>query len=74
MEAAGYEAMIYFNCDVGYQKYDLSKILGYKFWFAQYGVATPTFYYGFDIWQYSSSGSVDGIPGRTDMNIEYIKR
>ena len=29
----------------------------------------PWLYYDFRMWQYTSSGSVAGIPGRADMNI-----
>jgi len=68
---AGYDPMIYFNAYLGYIKYDLSKILGYKFWLAQYK-DTPDFYYDFQMWQYSSSGKVPGISGSVDMNIYFI--
>ena len=30
------------------------------------------FYYDFDIWQYTSGGSVAGIEGRVDMNIHFL--
>lgn len=68
IEKAGYEAMIYFNTYAGYMKYDLSEINDYDFWFAQYQ-SKPNFYYGFDMWQYTSSGHVDGIVGNVDLNI-----
>ena len=62
--------MVYFNKHVGYTKYDLSTIKDNYFWFAQYA-GTPDFYYDFDIWQYTSSGRVDGIKGDVDMNISF---
>ncbi|SHI23065.1 Listeria/Bacterioides repeat-containing protein [Sporobacter termitidis DSM 10068] len=68
--AAGYTPMIYFNMSLGYLKYDLSAVQDYKFWLAQY-TATPTFYYDFQMWQYTSSGTVDGIPGNVDMDISF---
>jgi lysozyme len=43
----------------------------YPLWIANYGVSEPMLPAGwrrYTIWQYSASGSVDGIPGRTDMN------
>lgn len=43
----------------------------YPLWIANYGVAEPMLPGGwrrYVIWQYSASGTVDGIPGRTDMN------
>ncbi|MDP4152246.1 MAG: GH25 family lysozyme [Bacillota bacterium] len=65
---AGYKPMIYFNSYEGYVKYDLSRVLKYDFWFAQYS-QKPSFYYNYQMWQYASSGKVDGISGLVDMNI-----
>lgn len=41
------------------------------FWLANYtrNSAPTTFRYHFDMWQYSSSGYVDGIPGNVDLDI-----
>ena len=68
---AGYTPMIYFNAHVGYTKYDLSKIMQYDFWLAEYRTA-PEFYYDFQLWQYTSSGSVDGVEGKVDMDISFV--
>ncbi len=68
IQAAGYEPMIYFNAYAGYVKYDLSEILDYPFWFAQYK-SQPDFYYNFQMWQYTSSGRVDGIQGNVDLDV-----
>ena len=62
--------MIYFNSYQGYVKYDLSKLLDHSFWFAQYQ-AQPSFYYDFQMWQYSSKGKVAGVSGVVDMNHVY---
>ena len=70
IQEAGYESMIYFNSYQGYVKYDLSKLLDHSFWFAQYQ-AQPSFYYDFQMWQYSSKGSVPGIQGEVDMNLYF---
>ena len=70
--AAGYEAMVYFNPSEGYSQYDLSKLMDYPFWLAQYN-SRPTFYYDFDMWQYTSSGRVSGISGNVDMNIRFFR-
>ncbi|HKG20107.1 MAG TPA: glycoside hydrolase family 25 protein [Candidatus Limnocylindrales bacterium] len=43
----------------------------YPLWIANYEVSEPQLPAGwrrYAIWQYSASGSVDGIPGRTDLN------
>lgn len=68
IESKGYEAMIYFNKRLGLLKYNLADIKDYGFWYAQF-YDVPEFYYNFDMWQYSSTGKVDGIEGEVDMNI-----
>ncbi len=76
MEREGYQPMIYFNRYGGYRSYDLSQMLDYQFWFAQYLSTTkfPTFYYDFDMWQYTSKGRVDGIQGDVDVNLYLMKQ
>ncbi len=64
----GYQPMIYFNKRLGLLKYNLADLTEYGFWYAQY-YDYPEFYYKFDIWQYSSTGNVDGIEGDVDLNI-----
>ncbi len=71
IENAGYETVIYFNRELGYFNYDLSKINNYHFWLAEY-FSTPSFYYDYKIWQYTDSGSVDGIEGAVDINISLV--
>ena len=44
--------------------------MAYPFWVAQY-TDTPTFYYDFDMWQYSSTGRVPGIQGNVDLDIRF---
>lgn len=68
MADEGYMPMIYFTSYIGYVKYDLSKVLDYEFWYAQYS-DKPSFYYDYQMWQYTSGGTVDGISGNVDMNI-----
>ena len=41
-----------------------------KSWLAQYN-DVPTFYYHFDMWQYSDQGMVDGIDGAVDLNLYF---
>lgn len=65
---AGYTPVIYFNQDAGYLDYDLDLLGDYGFWLAEYRSA-PTFYYHFDLWQYTSKGRVPGIEGDVDLNL-----
>ncbi len=67
---AGYEPMIYFNQDVGYQTYQLDQLDDYDFWLAEYN-KLPSFYYHFDLWQYTHRGSVPGIEGSVDLNLDF---
>ncbi len=68
IESKGYKAMIYFNKRLGLLKYNLADLNKYGFWYAQY-YDVPEFYYKFDMWQYSCTGTVDGVNGEVDMNI-----
>ncbi len=68
IEAGGYRAMIYFNTYIGLALYNLADIMSYDFWYAGY-TSVPKFYYDFAMWQYWSSGQIDGIPGKVDMNL-----
>lgn len=67
----GYEPMVYFNGYCGYIKMDLRQLTDYGFWFAEY-TGTPSCIYHFQMWQYSSTGKVDGISGNVDMNICFV--
>lgn len=71
IQQAGYTPMIYFNSYAGYVKYDLSQLTDYDFWFAQYR-SQPDFYYNIQMWQYTSSGRVDGISGNVDRNVRLL--
>ncbi len=71
IEMAGYDPMVYLNKSMGYGFYNLSALDGYPLWIAEYEKA-PSFYYNFDVWQYTASGSVDGIEGDVDINMSFI--
>lgn len=71
IQAAGYTPMVYANPDMLNNHLNATEISNqYLIWLANY--TTQTSYTGkFDYWQYSSSGAVDGITGRVDMNFFY---
>ncbi len=78
IEAAGYDPMVYVSKYVGYNKFNLPQLSRYPIWFPEYKSAAservfPAFYYQVDTWQFSSSCSVDGIGGRVDANIQFIR-
>lgn len=73
VKAKGFKAGVYANQN-WFQNYLDVKALhdaGYSIWCAKYSTEEPKIAAPFDIWQYSSSGSVDGINGRVDMNNMY---
>ncbi len=71
VEDAGFQAGVYFNQHAGYYSYNLDALEGYSFWLAEYSAA-PTFYFRFDLWQYSAAGSVPGIQGDVDRNLYFL--
>lgn len=64
----GYNTMLYSPSRELYFKYDLSRLADIDIWYCEYS-DVPTFYYQFSMWQYSSTGKVDGIDADVDMNI-----
>lgn len=67
---AGYKPGIYASKSWYNSKLDMSQLSTYNIWVAQY--STSCTYAGrYDIWQYTSSGSIPGINGRVDLNIGY---
>ncbi len=67
---AGYTPAVYFNQDMGYLTYDLAQLTEFSFWLAEYD-EKPDFYYGFDMWQYTHTGTVEGIQGSVDWNLSF---
>jgi len=78
IEEEGYDAMIYAGQYVSYMKYDQGAIAKYLSWYPEYKsekseILAPTFYYQMDYWQFSSNCTVDGIGGRVDGNIQFLR-
>lgn len=68
IKEAGYTPMIYGNLKTFMLMVDLEQLEEYEKWFAYY--RTPLYFpYEFSIWQYTSTGSVNGIKGDVDLNI-----
>ncbi len=73
----GYRAGVYSNYNYFLQNLEPERLSGYSLWVADYVspsfvptlVYNPTdFPYPYDIWQYTSSGRIQGISGRCDLN------
>ena len=72
----GYTAMLYANPDWLYNYIDISQLSSYDLWLAHYtgSVDNPSSYSGtYTMWQYTSTGSVNGVNGNIDKNICYKK-
>ena len=74
LKKSGYSKVgVYANKNWLTNKLDASKLSKYNIWLAHYTVGgNQTDYSGkYDMWQYTSSGTVQGIIGRVDMNYCY---
>lgn len=65
--------MIYSNMLWEAYKLDLERLAAYPVWYADYE-PLPQTPYDFFMWQYSNSGTVDGIRGAADLNIQFIEK
>lgn len=65
---AGYSAGVYSYASWFYNSLNYANISKYRIWIAQYRDSLD-FKYRYDIWQYTSTGKVNGVPGNVDMNV-----
>jgi len=86
VKAAGYTPMIYSDVKFFTMKMEIERLENYKKWYANYnglsigeemsiwGYNNPfMFPYEFNIWQYSNSGSLEGINGGVDFDVLFEK-
>jgi GH25 family lysozyme M1 (1,4-beta-N-acetylmuramidase) len=71
LDKAGYYAANYTNLDYYQNYFDDAKLQNYDLWLAHYGVNKKSVDRA-NIWQYSETGSVDGITGKVDLNYCYV--
>lgn len=70
MESLGYYVSIYGSEISGFKdRMDVSQLVPYDKWVARYGKKQPTLKHG--LWQYTSSGKIDGIKTFVDMDYSY---
>ncbi len=69
--SAGYQAGIYASKTWFEDKLNMGAIGSYRIWLAQYA-AQPTYKSKYDMWQYSSKGTISGIKGNVDLNWSYM--
>lgn len=70
VKEAGYTPMIYANMEMWSVLIDMAAFEDVEKWFAYY---EPSLYFPYEyaIWQYSDTGTVDGISEKVDMNISF---
>ncbi len=68
---AGYYPMIYANKSWLENNLYTSQLSQYDVWMAQFA-STATYKGNFNIWQYTSTGSVSGIKGNVDRNVGLV--
>ena len=72
---SGYTPILYGNKNDLTNRFDTDKIVssvsGCKVWLAQYN-DNETYSGNYNMWQYSSTGSVSGISGNVDLNVIYF--
>lgn len=71
VQNSGYTAGVYANKSWFTSKIDAGALGAYKIWLAQYAAA-PTYNGRYNMWQYSSKGSIPGISGNVDLNLSYL--
>lgn len=71
IQNSGYTAGVYANKTWFTSKIDAGALGSYKIWLAQYA-AKPSYGGRYNMWQYSSKGSVPGISGNVDLNLSYL--
>lgn len=68
--AAGYTAGVYANKDWAVNRLDMAQLSKYTFWLAQYNDKV-TYSGQYDMWQYTSDGSMPSVSGQVDLNYCY---
>ena len=58
----------------GYLSYDLSKLPDVEVWYANYDSVSPDFAYQIRMWQYTDSGTLQGVNGKVDYNLYFLEQ
>lgn len=71
IQNAGYQAGVYASRNWLYNQVDDDRLQDYAIWVAEYREA-PIYTGHYSMWQYTSSGYINGINTRVDLNLSYI--
>ena len=69
---SGYKAGVYANKNWFTNYINTSELTEYTIWLAQYASAPTYTLTRYDLWQYSSQGSISGISGNVDLDLSYL--
>ena len=71
IESAGYQPMAYVSPSTSNEDIYVDRLTDYPMWLAHYTSDWVMSYYPYyyDMWQYTSGGSVPGIEGNVDLNV-----
>ena len=69
--SAGYETGVYASKNWFNDRLDVTQLSQYKIWLAEYA-DVPTYDKYYDMWQYTSKGTVDGIETRVDLDLSFM--
>ena len=69
--SAGYETGVYASKNWMNNRLDVTQLSQYKVWLAEYADA-PTYDQYYDMWQYTSKGTVNGIGTKVDLDLSYM--
>ena len=72
IQNSGYKAGVYASKSWFYYQLDYSALSAYEIWLAHYTDSTD-FKHHYDMWQYTGTGSCDGVSGAVDLNWCYTK-
>lgn len=71
IEAAGYETGVYASRNWLNDRINVTDLSEYKTWLAEYA-EVPAYDGYYDMWQYTSKGTVNGIDTNVDLNLCYM--
>jgi len=72
IDNAGYHGGVYASRSWYYRNLNASELEDFVIWDAEY-VGSPQYTGKYDLWQYTSSGLIDGINTRVDLDVSYIE-
>lgn len=74
IQEEGYQPMVYNSTNLFERYFNMEYLQEFDTWTAQYNAPYPTYPYTFSIWQYSCTGTVEGVNTAVDMDLMFVKK